>query len=44
MAAKNASGNGVTAGFEAELSKATKAIRPNLGAAKYKHVVLGLIK
>jgi type I restriction enzyme M protein len=44
MATKNANnGNGASLGFEAELWKAADALRSNMDAAEYKHVVLGLI-
>lgn len=36
-------GNGANLGFEAELWKAADALRSNMDAAEYKHVVLGLI-
>ena len=36
-------GNGSTLGFEAKLWLAADKLRNNLDAAKYKHVVLGLI-
>ncbi len=35
--------NGANVGFEAELWKAADALRNNMDAAEYKHVVLGLI-
>jgi type I restriction enzyme M protein len=35
--------NGATLGFEAKLWKAADALRNNMDAAEYKHVVLGLI-
>lgn len=35
--------NGATLGFEAQLWKAADALRNNMDAAEYKHVVLGLI-
>jgi type I restriction enzyme M protein len=35
--------NGANLGFEAELWKAADALRSNMDAAEYKHVVLGLI-
>ena len=38
-----AKGNGANLGFEAELWKAADALRSNMDAAEYKHVVLGLI-
>src|SRR5438876_7338658 len=38
-----ASGNGANLGFKAELWKAADALRSNMDAAEYKHVVLGLI-
>jgi len=37
------SGNGANLGFESELWKAADALRSNMDAAEYKHVVLGLI-
>src|SRR6266550_6024534 len=36
-------GNGANLGFEADLWKAADALRSNMDAAEYKHVVLGLI-
>src|SRR5947209_20626834 len=42
-AAKPAKGNGANLGFEADLWKAADALRSNMDAAEYKHVVLGLI-
>ena len=36
-------GNGAKLGFEADLWKAADALRSNMDAAEYKHVVLGLI-
>ena len=36
-------GNGVTTGYETELWAAANALRGNMDAAEYKHVVLGLI-
>ena len=39
----NASGSGATLGFEAKLWQAADALRNNMDAAEYKHVVLGLI-
>src|SRR6266699_1900489 len=36
-------GNGATLGFESELWRAADALRSNMDAAEYKHVVLGLI-
>ncbi|MGE0715368.1 MAG: type I restriction-modification system subunit M [Alphaproteobacteria bacterium] len=41
VAKKN--GNGATLGFEARLWQAADALRNNMDAAEYKHVVLGLI-
>ena len=41
--AKNNASNGATLGFEAELFKMADALRNNMDAAEYKHVVLGLI-
>ncbi len=38
-----ANGNGTTAGLEAKLWAAADALRNNMDAAEYKHVVLGLI-
>ncbi len=35
--------NGANLGFESELWRAADALRSNMDAAKYKHVVLGLI-
>src|SRR3990172_3425957 len=35
--------NGANLGFEGELWKAADALRNNMDAAEYKHVVLGLI-
>jgi type I restriction enzyme M protein len=40
---QSSSGNGANLGFEAELWKAADALRSNMDAAEYKHVVLGLI-
>jgi type I restriction enzyme M protein len=40
---KNGVGNGATLGFEAKLWQAADALRNNMDAAEYKHVVLGLI-
>ncbi len=40
MSAKN---NGANLGFESELWRAADALRSNMDAAEYKHVVLGLI-
>ena len=37
------SGSGVTTGYETELWDAANALRGNMDAAEYKHVVLGLI-
>src|SRR5437016_5817173 len=37
------SGNGANLGFEAKLWAAADALRNNMDAAEYKHVVLGLI-
>ena len=42
-AAKPASANGATTGFETELWAAANALRGNMDAAEYKHVVLGII-
>jgi type I restriction enzyme M protein len=42
-AAKPTNGNGANLGFEASLWKAADALRSNMDAAEYKHVVLGLI-
>ena len=39
----SAKGNGANLGFEADLWKAADALRSNMDAAEYKHVVLGLI-
>ncbi len=36
-------GNGANIGFERELWRAADALRSNMDAAEYKHVVLGLI-
>jgi type I restriction enzyme M protein len=36
-------GNGATLGFEARLWQTADALRNNMDAAEYKHVVLGLI-
>lgn len=41
--AKATKGNGANLGFEASLWKAADALRSNMDAAEYKHVVLGLI-
>jgi len=38
-----ASSNGANLGFERELWQAADALRSNMDAAEYKHVVLGLI-
>ncbi|MEN9229503.1 MAG: class I SAM-dependent DNA methyltransferase, partial [Thermostichus sp. DG02_5_bins_236] len=44
MAKDNGSkGNGANLGFETELWRAADALRSNMDAAEYKHVVLGLI-
>lgn len=40
---KSATNNGATLGFEAQLWQAADALRSNIDAAEYKHVVLGLI-
>ncbi len=40
---KSNSGNGANLGFETSLWKAADALRSNMDAAEYKHVVLGLI-
>ena len=42
-AQKNSTSNGATVGFEAKLWAAADALRNNMDAAEYKHVVLGLI-
>ena len=42
-AQKNSNSNGATVGFEAKLWAAADALRNNMDAAEYKHVVLGLI-
>lgn len=42
-AKSKANGNGANLGFEAQLWKAADALRSNMDAAEYKHVVLGLI-
>ena len=39
----NGADNGATLGFEAKLWQAADALRNNMDAAEYKHVVLGLI-
>src|SRR5437016_8837344 len=39
----NSSDSGATLGFEAKLWAAADALRNNMDAAEYKHVVLGLI-
>src|SRR3954462_7687950 len=39
----NDAGNGATLGFEAKLWQTDDALRNNMDAAEYKHVVLGLI-
>ena len=39
----NSNGNGASLGFEAKLWAAADALRNNMDAAEYKHVVLGLI-
>src|SRR5438552_3903153 len=36
-------GNGANLGFESDLWRAADALRSNMDAAEYKHVVLGLI-
>jgi type I restriction enzyme M protein len=41
--ADSGNGNGATLGFEAKLWQAADALRNNMDAAEYKHVVLGLI-
>jgi type I restriction enzyme M protein len=42
-AAKAANGNGANLGFETQLWRAADALRSNMDAAEYKHVVLGLL-
>jgi type I restriction enzyme M protein len=42
-AKKKDNGNGTNLGFEAKLWAAADALRNNMDAAEYKHVVLGLI-
>ena len=39
----NQTNNGANLGFESELWRAADAMRSNMDAAEYKHVVLGLI-
>ena len=39
----SAKNGGATLGFEAKLWQAADAVRNNMDAAEYKHVVLGLI-
>jgi type I restriction-modification system DNA methylase subunit len=39
----NNAANGANLGFESELWRAADALRSNMDAAEYKHVVLGLI-
>jgi len=39
----NQNNNGANLGFESELWRAADAMRSNMDAAEYKHVVLGLI-
>ena len=41
--AQGTKGNGAPLGYEAQLWKAADALRSNMDAAEYKHVVLGLI-
>lgn len=41
--AKRTNGNGANLGFESELWRAADALRSNMDASEYKHVVLGLI-
>jgi type I restriction enzyme M protein len=41
--AKDKNNNGANLGFESELWRAADALRSNMDAAEYKHVVLGLI-
>jgi type I restriction enzyme M protein len=41
--ARDVKNNGSTLGFEAKLWQAADALRNNMDAAEYKHVVLGLI-
>ena len=43
MARERSNNNGVTLDFEAKLWQAADALRNNMDAAEYKHVVLGLI-
>ena len=43
MAKKSNGNNGAPLGFEAKLWAAADALRNNMNAAEYKHVVLGLI-
>ena len=40
-ARSESSGSGATVGFEAQLWKSADALRNNMDAAEYKHVVLG---
>ena len=43
MARENSHNNGAKLGFERELWRSADALRSNMDAAEYKHVVLGLI-
>jgi len=43
MAKENSNNSGANLGFERELWRAADALRSNMDAAEYKHVVLGLI-
>ena len=40
---KNSNSNGANIGYEAKLWQMADALRNNMDAAEYKHVVLGLI-
>ena len=42
-ATRTPDGNGATIGYEAELWQAANALRGNMDAAEYKHVVLGIV-
>ncbi|MDR0994416.1 MAG: type I restriction-modification system subunit M N-terminal domain-containing protein, partial [Verrucomicrobiota bacterium] len=43
MAANNGSNNTASIGFEQQIWAAANALRGNMDASEYKHVVLGLI-
>ncbi len=43
MAQSGSQNNGATLGFEKDMWQAADALRSNMDASEYKHVVLGLI-